>query len=49
MCRKEKLLGVALAAFGIGLVTAVFFESMLFCGCLGLGCIIFGIVCLQKK
>ncbi len=49
MCRKEKILGIALAAFGLGLVTAVFLESKLFGGCLGLGCIVIGILCLQKK
>ncbi len=49
MCRKNQLLGIALAAFGLGLLTAVFFESMLFCGCLGMGCVVTGIIVLQKK
>ncbi len=49
MCRKNQLLGIALAAFGLGLLAAVFFESMLFCGCLGLGCVVVGLCVLQKK
>ncbi len=49
MCRRNQLLGVALAAFGLGLLAASLFESVLFCGCCGLGCVFVGIIVLQKK
>lgn len=49
MCRKNQLLGVALIAFGLGLLIATFFESGLFCGCLGFGVAAVGIVVTQKK
>lgn len=49
MCRRNQLLGVALAAFGLGLLVAGFFESAFFCGCVGIGSIVVGIVFLQKK
>lgn len=49
MCRRNQLLGVALMAFGLGLLAAGFFESVFFCGCLGLGVMVVGVVILQKK
>ena len=49
VCRKNQLLGVALMAFGLGLLLATFFESGLFCGCLGFGVAAVGIVVLQKR
>ena len=49
MCRRNQLLGVALMAFGLGLLMATFFESGLFCGCLGFGDAAVGIVVLQKR
>lgn len=49
MCRKNQLLAVALLFFGLGLLTACFFESAFFCGCIGFGLMCFGIVVLQKK
>lgn len=49
MCRKNQLLGVALMAFGLGLFIATFFESALFCGCLGFGVVAVGVVVTQKK
>ena len=49
MCRKNQLLGVGIIAFGLGLLTATFFESGLFCGCIGVGMLICGIMLLQKK
>lgn len=49
MCRRKQLCGVALMAFGLGLLAAGLFESVLFCGCLGFGGIVVGVVVLQKK
>lgn len=42
-------MGVASAAFGLGLLVAGFFESVFFCGCVGIGAIVLGVVFLQKK
>lgn len=49
MCRRNQLCGVALMAFGLGILAAAFFESVFFCGCLGFGGIVVGVVVLQKK
>ena len=49
MCRKNQLLGVAVTAFGVGLLVASFFETPFFCGCLGLIAMAVGVVILQKK
>lgn len=49
MCRRNQLLAVALMAFGAGMLSATFFESGLFCGCLGVGIVAVGIVVVQKK
>ena len=49
MCRRNQLLGIALIAFGLGLLVAGFFESVFFCGCIGVGIIVAGVVVAQKK
>lgn len=49
MCRKNQLLGVALASFGLGLLVAGCFGSLFFCGCVGIVVIVIGIGILQKK
>lgn len=49
MCRRNQLCGVGMLCFGLGLLVAGFFESVFFCGCLGVGVIITGFVVLQKK
>lgn len=49
MCRKNQLLGVALAAFGLGLLFAGLFESGFFCGCVAIGLIVAGLVLSRKK
>lgn len=49
MCRRNQLAGVALMAFGLGLLVAGFFESVFFCGCIGVGMIVCGIMVVQKK
>ncbi len=49
MCRKNQLLGIATAAFGLGLLVASCFESAFLCGCVGIAAIVVGIVILQKK
>lgn len=49
MCRRNQLLGVALAGFGMGLVVACLFESTFFCGCVGLIAICAGVCLLKKK
>lgn len=36
-------------AFGLGLLVAGLFESVFFCGCIGVGLILGGIVVVQKK
>lgn len=49
MCRRNQLLGVLAAGVGIGLLLACFFESGFFCGCVGIGLIVTGVLILQKK
>ncbi len=49
MCKRNQLLGVALTAFGLGLLAASFFESGLFCGFIAVASIVVGIAILQKK
>ncbi len=48
MCKQNQVLGIALAAFGIGLLTACFFESGLFCGFVAVASIVAGIAICQK-
>ena len=48
MCRKNRLFGMALVGFGLGLLVAGLFESAFFCGLLGLGAICGGFVILNK-
>ena len=49
MCRRNQLWGVALMAFGIGLLMASLFESTFFCGCVGAVAVAVGVGVLQKK
>lgn len=49
MFRRNKLCGVGLICFGLGMLAAGFFESAFFCGCLGIGFLVCGFVLLQKK
>ncbi len=49
MCRRNQLLGVALTAFGVGLLAASFFESGLFCGFVAVASIVAGICICQKN
>ncbi len=49
MCRRDQLLGVAMVAFGVGLLAAALFESGIFCTCVAVGAIAVGIGLLQKK
>ena len=49
MCRRNQLLGVFAAGIGIGLLLACFFESMFFCGCVGISLMVTGVLILQKK
>lgn len=49
MFRKNQLLGCMMAAFGVGMLAACFFESGFFCGCLGLGLVVAGVVFCRKK
>ena len=48
MCRKNQLLCVAAAAFGLGLLVSGLFVSFFWCGCLGLVLLVAGI-CLGRK
>lgn len=49
MCRRNQLLGVALAGFGLGLLAACFFESGFFCCCVGITILLVGFAFLKKK
>lgn len=48
MCRKNQILCVAIAAFGLGMLISGLFDSFFWCGCLGLVFLIVGI-CMGKK
>lgn len=48
MCRKNQLLSIAVAAFGLGLLLSGLFDSFFWCSCVGLVFLIVGI-CLGKK
>lgn len=49
MCRRNLLLGIFLAGFGLGLLAACFFESGFFCGCFGLVLIGTGLFVINRK
>jgi hypothetical protein len=49
MCRRNQLCGVGMMCFGLGLLVAGFFESVFFCGCIGVAMIIGGFAFFQKK
>lgn len=49
MCRRNQLIGVAAVGFGLGLLAAGLFESAFFCGFLGIGAIVVGVIVMQKK
>lgn len=49
MCRRNQLLGIALLAFGLGLLVCCWFESGFVRNCLGIGLLAAGILFLQKK
>lgn len=49
MCRRNQLLGIFALGFGMGLLFARLFESGFFCGCVGVGLIVAGLLLLQKK
>ncbi len=49
MCRKNQLLGVALIAFGLGLLVGCWWESEFARNCCGIGLLAGGILLLQKK
>lgn len=49
MCRRNKLLGVGLMGFGAGLLAAGLFESVFFCGFVGVAVLIVGVMVVQKK
>lgn len=47
MVRRKSCIGVGLAAFGAGLILAVFLQSGVCVVLLGLGCIAGGVICLN--
>lgn len=49
MCRKTQVLYTAAAAFGLGLLVSLLFNSSFLCGCLGLIFLLSGIFLLTKK
>ena len=42
MCRKNQILGIALASFGVGLVVSGLFESFFWCCCVGMVTVVVG-------
>lgn len=49
MCRKNQLWGIAVLAFGLGLMVGCWMESEFVRNCLGFALIAGGILVLQKK
>lgn len=49
MCRRNQLLGVGAMGVGLGMLAACLFESLFFCGFVGVGILIVGVVVVQKK
>lgn len=49
MCRKTQVLCIAAAAFGLGLLVSLLFNSSFLCGCLGLICLLSVFFLLTKK
>ena len=49
MCRKNQLLGIAVLAFGLGLMVACWMASEFVRNCLGFLLIGLGVLILQKK
>lgn len=49
MCRRNHMYGFGLIAFGLGLLIGLCLESGFLCSCLGVGFVIAGIFCIQKK
>ena len=49
MCRRDQLLSLCLAAFGLGLLTGCCFESGLLSVCIGVGLILGGICLLNRR
>lgn len=49
MCRRNQLLGAFLIGVGLGLLAARLFESVFFCGLVGVGFLAVGIMVMQKK
>lgn len=49
MCRKNQLWGIAVLAFGLGLMVGCWLESEFVRNCFGFGMIAVGVLILQKK
>jgi uncharacterized membrane protein HdeD (DUF308 family) len=49
MCRRNLLIGCAIAAFGLGLLTSCFIESVFWCVFFGVILAAAGIFLVQKK
>lgn len=49
MCRRNQMLGIGLIGFGLGLLAASLFESVFFCGFVGVSICVVGIVVVQRK
>lgn len=49
MCRRNQLLGIAMAGVGIGLMLTCLFESDFFCCFVGICLVIAGVLTLQKR
>ncbi|MBQ9844076.1 MAG: hypothetical protein IJO31_07990 [Oscillospiraceae bacterium] len=49
MCRKNQMWGRCAIGFGLGLLTGCSMESGFWCCALGIGVIIAGFVCMQRK
>lgn len=49
MCRKNLLIGCSMAALGLGMLVASFFESGFASGLLGVSIMVAGVFVLRKK
>ena len=49
MCRRNQLCGILALGFGLGLLAAGLFDSVFFCGCLGVALVVTGVIVVRKK
>lgn len=49
MCRRSQLRGIALLAFGLGILVGHYLESWFLCSVGGAVLVILGLICLKKR